>query len=103
MIHNGISQEEIEKASNIPFRNVIEDHIGRILNANLKFNEPNGPIRVWYEKLYKTRNEIVHSALRFQLKLRSLTTSLKKKAGSFTKYIQTLNQDLDPTEMVFKN
>jgi hypothetical protein len=61
LLHNGASQEEIEKASSIAFRNVIEDHIGRILGENLKFNELNGPIPVWYEKLYRVRNEIVHS------------------------------------------
>lgn len=61
LLHNGASQKDIEKATSLPFRNVIEDHIGRIIGGNLKFNEPNGPIPEWHEKLYKVRNEIVHS------------------------------------------
>jgi len=61
LLHNGASQDEIERASLISFRNVVEDHIGRILGANLKFNEPSGPIHEWVEHLYKVRNEIVHS------------------------------------------
>ncbi|WP_420539121.1 hypothetical protein ACN92M_17090 [Paenibacillus polymyxa] len=61
LLHNGASQSEIEKASSISFRNVVEDHIGRILSANLKFNESSGPIHEWFENLYKVRNEIVHN------------------------------------------
>ncbi|MFY0544155.1 hypothetical protein [Brevibacillus sp. H7] len=61
LLHKNASEEEIYRAQSIPFRNVVEDHIGRMLEANLKFNETTGPISVWYEKLYKVRNEIVHS------------------------------------------
>lgn len=61
LLHNGASQKEIEKASAIAFRNVIENHIGRILGANLNLKKSNSPINIWYEKLYKLRNEIVHS------------------------------------------
>lgn len=61
LLHNNSSQDEVDKAQTISFRNVMEDHVGRMLGANLKFNESTGPIADWYEKLYKLRNEIVYS------------------------------------------
>jgi len=54
------TQSELENASSISFRNVVEDHIGRILNVDLNFITSSTPIRNWYQKLYILRNEIVH-------------------------------------------
>lgn len=35
LIQNGATQDELDRASSISFRNVIEDHIGRVLGVNL--------------------------------------------------------------------
>ncbi|MFD0829624.1 hypothetical protein ACT8ZR_29050 [Neobacillus sp. M.A.Huq-85] len=58
--HNSATQDQLEKAASIPFRNVVEDHIGRTLGVDLNFNTTTTPIKDWYEKLYVVRNEIVH-------------------------------------------
>ncbi|NPV51734.1 MAG: hypothetical protein HPY60_11150 [Candidatus Methanofastidiosum sp.] len=56
----GSSKDLIEKASSIPFRNVIEQELSSYLKENLKFNNA-GPIKEWNQDLYLLRNKIVHS------------------------------------------
>jgi hypothetical protein len=56
---NGSSQEVIDNASSIAFRNVIEQHIAKQLDVDLNFINP-GVINEWYIKLYSLRNQIVH-------------------------------------------
>lgn len=59
LLKEGESQEEIERASSFPFRNVIERHIATALSVDLNFvNE--GLINKWYKNLYVLRNQIVH-------------------------------------------
>lgn len=60
LLKKNTSEVEVNNASNISFRNVVEDHIGRLLGENLNFNSSSGPINDWYKKLYIVRNEIVH-------------------------------------------
>lgn len=60
LLKKGATQSELEKASSISFRNVVEDHIGRNLNIDLNFMSSPTPIHDWYQKLYILRNEIVH-------------------------------------------
>lgn len=62
LLQKGHTEEEINNMPLIPFRNVIEDHIGKkYLNVDLNFKDPNkGPINQWYEDLYLLRNDIVH-------------------------------------------
>ena len=56
----GKTEDEIQNAMTISFRNTIEDHIAPALDENFRFNE-NPVIKEWYEKLYSLRNKIVHS------------------------------------------
>jgi len=58
----GRSSEELDKASEIPFRNVIEQELSKYLKENLKFNTQ-GPIKEWRQNLYIPRNNIVHSGI----------------------------------------
>jgi hypothetical protein len=60
LTNQGSSPDVIEKASKIPFRNVIEQELSKFLKEDLKFNN-HGPIKDWEQNLYSLRNRIVHS------------------------------------------
>jgi len=60
----GADEVKIEAAKEFPLKNTIIDHIGRALGENFDFND-NTTINNWYEKLYKLRNNIVHSGLSY--------------------------------------
>ncbi len=60
----GKTEEEIEKCSTYPFRNVIEQHLTSYLKEDLSF-ESNSNINEWYTKIYKVRNEIVHNGRQY--------------------------------------
>lgn len=64
LVKDNANSEEIEKANDIPFRNVIEQHLSKALKVNLKVNE-SGIIKNWYDNLYILRNQIVHSGKSF--------------------------------------
>ncbi|WP_260286344.1 HEPN domain-containing protein [Peribacillus aracenensis] len=53
-------EKEIENKKNIYFRNLIEHHLSKKLDEDLDFNK-HIVVKEWYEKLYKLRNNIVHS------------------------------------------
>lgn len=57
---NKATNDKIEKAYNIPFRNLIEQKLAKELNVNLSFKESK-QIKNWYDNLYLVRNKIVHS------------------------------------------
>lgn len=59
LIKKEVSEEEIAKASEIPFRNVIEQHLAKALKVQLDFKK-NSYIKNWYDNLYTLRNQIVH-------------------------------------------
>lgn len=59
LLKNGSTQEEVERTSSFPFRNVIEQHLASQLSIDLNFNSQ-GPINDWYKNLYSIRNEIIH-------------------------------------------
>lgn len=64
LIKDNATEEKIEQACDIPFRNVIEQHLAKALKVDLKFKEP-GVIKNWYDNLYTVRNQIVHSGKSF--------------------------------------
>lgn len=60
LVQNGASDKDIKKATSFPFKNVIQQHLAKALNTELKFTN-DGPIKDWYDNLYTIRNNIVHS------------------------------------------
>lgn len=64
LLKNGAADEVIEKAASFAFRNVIEQHLAKVLNTQLSFTE-DGPIKDWHDNLYIIRNQIVHSGKAF--------------------------------------
>ncbi|TLS37259.1 HEPN domain-containing protein [Pseudalkalibacillus caeni] len=53
-------EKEILNKKNLPFRNLVEQHLSRKLGVKLNFHN-HDVVNEWYEKLYKIRNDIVHS------------------------------------------
>lgn len=53
-------EKEINNKRNIVFRNLIEHHLSKKLGENLNFDN-HKEVNEWYKKLYKLRNDIVHS------------------------------------------
>lgn len=60
LLKKGAKEEELKIASSIRFRKVIEKHIASEFNVKLGFSTSDTPIKDWYNKLYRIRNEIVH-------------------------------------------
>lgn len=56
---NSADDTAIQRAKNMPLRNLIEHHLGKALNENLSF-DTNTVMLKWRNSLYKLRNEIVH-------------------------------------------
>ena len=52
--------KEIQNTKKLPFRNLIEQHLSKKLKIKLHFQN-HATMNNWYEKLYKLRNDIVHS------------------------------------------
>jgi hypothetical protein len=57
-------QQELQKKKNVPFRNVIEQHLSKKINEKINIKE-HPVIKKWYINLYVIRNDIVHSGKYF--------------------------------------
>jgi Apea-like HEPN len=109
--HPNEVKNELEKIRNIPFRNLIEHNLSKKLGERLNFD--NHPVvNNWYQKLYKVRNDIVHSGRFFvkneeaqeaydsYIQIRNYITSLLVKKS----YLDARGTvDLKPFEKVYSN
>lgn len=82
LLKNKEDENEVNRKLQLPFRNIIEQHLAKQLKVNLDF-EKEKHINQWYKNLYLLRNEIVHSGMS------EVNGSMAYKA--YDSYVETRN------------